>query len=223
MKINIKGPIIENDYKWAYDYYEMESTSPGDVEKAINGAMANEELEVEINSGGGDVYAGSEIYTTLKNYKGNVKVSIVGVAASAASVIAMAGDIVEISPTAQIMIHNVSTVAWGDYRDLNHTAEVIKNYNTSIANAYILKTGIEESELLALMDKETWLTAQQSKEKGFADAIMFDTNNRLAASMLNGSMLPDKVIEKIRNMKIVEKNMKKKKAELELLKLGGDV
>jgi len=152
-KINIKGVIIPNDHKWIYDWFEMESTCPNDVSKVIDDANG-EDVEIVINSGGGDVFSGSEIYTVLKDYKGNKTVKIVGVAASAASIIAMAGDKVLISPTAQIMIHNVRASGSGDYRDFEHTADVLKNYNKSIANAYRLKTGLSEKELLELMDKE---------------------------------------------------------------------
>ena len=103
--IQIKGTIISNDERWIYDWFEWEATAPKDVILPETG----EPIEVHINSGGGDVYAGSEIYTALRSYQGDVTVKIVGIAASAASVIAMAGDTVEISPTAQIMIHNVSS------------------------------------------------------------------------------------------------------------------
>lgn len=168
-KLEVKGTIISNNQKWIYDLFEMDSTSPKDILLPEN----NEPLEVVINSGGGDVYAGSEIYTALRDYRGDVTVKVVGIAASAASVIAMAGDTIEISPTAQIMIHNVSSGAYGDHRALAHEAEVLKNYNNSIANAYLDKTGIEKDELLELMNHETWLTAEQAVEKGFADKVMF--------------------------------------------------
>lgn len=196
-KINIKGPIIPNDAKWIYDMFEMEATCPNDVISVIEKAN-NQELEIMINSGGGDVYSGSEIYTALKEYKGNVVVKIVGIAASAASVIAMAGKKVIISPTAQIMIHNVSSYAGGDYRDLQHESDVLKNYNTSIANAYILKSGLSQEELLELMDKETWFNAQQALEKNLVDEIMFNNSNetRLVASADNTKMIPVEVINK---------------------------
>lgn len=189
---------MPNDLKWIYEWFEIDATSPNDVEKALIEANG-EDLEVEINSGGGDVYSGSEIYTALKGYSGNVTVKIVGVAASAAGVIAMSGKKVLISPTAQFMMHNVSSVARGDYRAFEHQAEVLKNYNVSIANAYMLKTGMKQEDLLGLMDKETWLTAQRAVEYGFADEVMFDDNNQLTAS-INNYILPPEVISKIRNL-----------------------
>lgn len=197
-KVQIKGTIVSNDMKWIYEWFGMEATSPADVENVIKEANGDE-LEVEINSGGGDVFAGSEIYTMLKSYAGNVVTKIVGVAASMASVIAMAGKTVKISPTAQIMIHNVWSMARGDYRVMEHEANVLKNYNVTIANAYRLKSGMEEKELLKMMDDETWLNAQQAKEHGFVDEIMFDEGHQLAAS-IRSVMIPPEVINKIRNL-----------------------
>jgi ATP-dependent Clp protease protease subunit len=198
VKIKIRGVIVSNDDKWIYDLFEMESTCPNDVEAQIEAAKG-EELEIEINSGGGDVYAGSDIYTALKGYAGNVTTKIVGLAASAASVIAMAGKKTMISPTAQLMIHNVWSWAVGDYRDLEHEADVLKGWNKSIANAYMLKTGMEQKELLNLMNKESWLTAQQALEMKFVDEIMFDEGLKLAASTNKDGIIPKAVIDKLKN------------------------
>lgn len=197
MKVNIKGPIVGNSDAWIYEWFGIEATSPSMVDKAIEKANG-EDLEVEINSGGGSVFAGSEIYTALKSYKGNVMVKIVGLAASAASVIAMAGKKVMMSPTAQMMIHNVSSCAEGDYREMEHTAEILKNANDTIANAYRLKTGKTQEELLRLMDNETWMTAQKAKELGFIDEVMFE-DIQLAASTSYSGLLPPEVINKMRN------------------------
>lgn len=197
MKVKIKGPIISNSDAWIYEWFGIEATSPSMVDKAIEKANG-EDLEVEINSGGGSVFAGSEIYTALKSYKGNVTIKIVGLAASAASVIAMAGKKVTMSPTAQMMIHNVSSCAEGDYREMEHTAEILKNANNTIANAYRLKTGKEQDELLSLMNKETWMTAQKAKELGFIDEVMFEDIQLVASTSYSG-LLPAEVINKIRN------------------------
>jgi ATP-dependent protease ClpP protease subunit len=204
-KIKIRGVIVSNDDKWIYDWFDMEAVSPKDVEMELE-AAAGEEVEVEINSVGGDVYAGSDIYTMLKQHTGGVLVKIVGLAASAASVIAMAGNKVMISPTAQIMIHNVWTVAMGDYRTLEHEAGVLRGWNKSIANAYMLKTGMAQSELLGLMNKESWLTAQDAIKNKFADEIMFDEDMKLAASLPGGGILPPEVVSKIRNLILKEQH-----------------
>ena len=227
-KINIKGPIVGNSEVWIYEWFGIEATSPNSVSKVIDEANG-EDLEVEINSGGGSVFAGSEIYTMLKDYKGHVTVKIVGLAASAASVIAMAGNKVMMSPTAQMMIHNVSTYTSGDYRDMEHSAEVLKSANKTIANAYRLKTGKTQEELLKLMDDETWMTAQKAKELGFIDEIMFDEEQQLIANHGYSGLLPPEVINKMRNMlkNPNDKNnsdifMQKIKSQLNLLKLKGE-
>lgn len=192
-RIHVNGPIVSDRDRWFYDRFDMPATAPKDIVLPEN----NEPIEVIINSGGGDVYAGSEIYTKLRDYAGQVTVKVVGIAASAASVIAMAGDVVEISPTAQIMIHNVSTYAYGDTRAMLHEAGVLEGFNQSIANSYVAKTGMEMSALLDLMAKETWFTAQQAVEHGFADKVMFEDNTapQLVASLEN--MVPSRVVARI--------------------------
>lgn len=199
-KIEIKGPIIPDGNKWVYDWFEIPATCPNDVNKALAKMKDDEEVEVIINSGGGSVYAGSEIYTSLKSYKGKTLGRVVGIAASAASVIAMGVKWLEISPTAQIMIHRAETYGGGNKNIFEQTAQVLSGIDASISNAYQIKTGIPTNELLDMMSKETWLTAQQAKEAGFVDAIMFETEQVVVNSIAdNGGMLPQSVIDKIRN------------------------
>lgn len=205
MKISVKGPIIDSDDQWIYDWFEVEATSPKKVLDLINQAKNNEDLEVEINSGGGSVFAGSEIYTALKSYGGKVITKVVGLAASAASVVTMAGDVILISPTGQIMIHNASGGFGGDYRDMEKGAEILKNVNATISNAYRIKTGLSNEELLEMMNKETWLTPQQALEKKFVDEIMFTNDVKLVASFNNG-MLPQEVINKMK-MELINKEV----------------
>lgn len=222
MKIDVKGPIIDSDDQWIYDWFGIDATSPKKVADLINQTENNEDLEVEVNSGGGSVFAGSEIYTALKSYKGNVAVKIVGLAASAASVIVMAGDKVLMSPTAQVMIHNASGSFGGDYRDLEKGSEILKNVNASISNAYKIKTGLSNEELLDMMNKETWLTAQQALDNKFVDEIMFTDDVKLVASINNG-MLPQEVIEKMRNDLKNQKINEKIKNEKEKLLIELDL
>ncbi|WP_341877600.1 head maturation protease, ClpP-related [Defluviitalea saccharophila] len=197
-KINIKGDIVSNSDKWIYDWLEIEATSPLDVIKALNEANG-QDIEVDINSGGGDIFAGSEIYTALRSYKGNVQINIVGIAASAASVIAMAGKS-RITPTGLFMIHNVSSRARGDYRSMEHQAEVLKIANQSIANAYKEKTGLSDVELFKLMDKETWMSAEEAVKNKFVDEVMFDTTSQTVKGFYNSfSGIPYEAIEKIKS------------------------
>ena len=200
MEIEVKGPIISSNDQWIYDWFDIEATSPKKVNDLLKQCESNEDLEVEINSGGGSVFAGSEIYTALKSYKGNVTIKIVGLAASAASVIAMAGNKILMSPTAQMMIHNASASVGGDYRDMEHSAGVLKNINSTIANAYKLKTGMNHETLLDLMDKETWLTPEKALESKFIDEVMFqDEEGIQAIASFSNHVLPKEVINKMRN------------------------
>lgn len=221
-KVLVKGTIVSNDYKAVYEWYGIESTAPNDIRDAINSANG-EDLEVEIMSGGGDVFAGSEIYTLLKQYERFVTVKVMSIAASAASVIAMAGNKILMSPTSQIMIHNASASSSGDYRDLNKTAEILQGVNETIANAYMLKTGKSKEEVLALMDEETWLTPQMAIEHKFADEIMFGEQLSLTASAVNG-ILPMEVVNKALESIRAEKESKLDiiKAKLNELKKGGE-
>lgn len=194
MKINVKGAIVPNNDKWIYDMLEMDATSPNDVFDALS--STDEDVEVIINSGGGDVFSGSEIYTALKGHPANVNVKVVGVAASAASVIAMAGSTIEMSPTAQMMIHNASTIVAGDNRAMDSASDMLSSVNRGIANAYIEKTGKAEQEILDLMNEETWLNAQDAVDLGFADSKMFDENApKLVAN--SGQMLSNDAVSRI--------------------------
>ncbi len=201
-KVMVKGPIIANDDAWIYDWFEMDYTTPKKVDEQL-AAAGGAEVEVDINSGGGYVDEGSEIYSALKAYSGRVIVNIVGVAASAASVIAMAGDVVRISPTAQIMIHNSAFVAAGDHRDMTHASTRLQKTDVSISNAYRLKTGMSEEELLQLMGEETWFTAQDALDKKLVDEILHDPNGQLkpVANLDAAQMLPAAVVAKMRNDK----------------------
>ncbi|MGG3448639.1 head maturation protease, ClpP-related [Domibacillus aminovorans] len=197
MKINIKGPIISNGEQWIYDWFGIDATSPKRVIEQLEQA-GNEDLEMDINSGGGSVFDASEIYTAVKSHPGKVNGRIVGIAASAASVIAMAADNLSMSPTAQMMIHNASMRGQGDYRDMQHNAEFLKNVNQTVANAYSLKSGKEYSELLSMMDDETWLTPQQALEHNLIDEVMFGNESPQIVASVESGMIPQAVIEKMR-------------------------
>ena len=194
--IEIKGEIIRSSNQPIYDWLGIEATSPQKVSDSLKEARG-EDVEVHINSPGGDVYAGSEIYTALRSYTGNVKIKIVGIAASAASVIAQAAKS-EISPTGMFMIHNVKTYSSGDYRDMEYTAEALRAANESIINAYTEKTGMSQDDLQALMDRETYMSARQAVDYGFVDGVMFAEQ---APELRNGfGLLPEKTISKIKNI-----------------------
>lgn len=130
------------------------------------------DITVWINSPGGDCVAAAQIYNMLMDYNGNVTVKIDGIAASAASVIAMAGTKVLMSPVSMMMIHNPMTVAFGDSAEMQKAIEMLASVKDSIINAYEIKTGLSRTKLSHLMDAETWMDANKAVELGFADEIM---------------------------------------------------
>jgi ATP-dependent Clp protease protease subunit len=130
------------------------------------------DITVWINSPGGDCIAAAQIYNMLMDYKGNVTVKIDGIAASAASVIAMAGNKVIVSPVSMIMIHNPATIAAGDTAEMQKAIAMLDEVKESIINAYEIKTGLSRAKLSHLMDAETWMDANSAIEMGFADEIM---------------------------------------------------
>lgn len=219
MKLNIIGDIIANDDKWVYDWLELDSTCPRDVHEAIEKA-GGEALDVWINSGGGDLFAGSEMYEALRVYPGPVRVHVIQ-AASAATLPACAGTS-EITPTGMYMVHNVASGARGDYHAMDKSSELLKKANDAVAAAYAAKTGKSGDELLKLMDRETWFTAQEAVDAGFVDAISQETR-RLAAS--GPGTLPAEVVERIKNTiknPFQAQAARTARAQLELLKLKGD-
>lgn len=227
MKVDIKGTVISNDSKWIYDLLELQSVCPKDVLCAIEKANGNQ-LDVYINSDGGDVFAGTEIYAALREYVGQVKIHIVGRAASIASVIACAGHS-DISPTGMLMIHNVSSVAQGDYHVMDKSSEVLQQAGKAICAAYVEKTGMPEEELLKDMDTEKWLTAKEAVERGFINQIAENRNLQLTASICN--VIPNTVINHLKgilkNESIIPPNkagvfmQETAQAKLNLLKLRG--
>ena len=132
----------------------------------------NGDIVLYVNSPGGDCVAASQIYTMLMEYKGRVTVKIDGIAASAASVIAMAGTEVLMAPTALLMVHNPLTVAIGDTEEMQKAIAMLDEVKESIITSYELKTGMSRAKIAHLMDAETWMNAQKAIELGFADGIL---------------------------------------------------
>ena len=179
-RIDIRGWIIPNDYKSFYDFFEEDSTCPRDVQKVLNVTAPGDDVDVYINSGGGTIDAGSEIYAMLREASKdrNVHIYITGAAHSAASVIACAAYS-SMAPTALMMVHCVSSYAGGNHNDMEHMAEVLRTADRALCTAYTAKTGMPESEVLDMMDHETWLTARQAQERGLVDEVMFEETEAL--------------------------------------------
>lgn len=135
------------------------------------------DLTVWINSPGGDVFAASQIYTMLRNHKGKVTVKIDGIAASAASVVAMAGDETLITPTGMLMIHNPATIAMGNKSDMEQAIRLLDEVKESIINAYEEKSHQSRAKIAHMMDEETWLNAKKALSMGLVDGILFEDDN----------------------------------------------
>lgn len=129
-------------------------------------------IELRINSVGGSVFEGLHIYNRLRMHEGEVHAVIEGLAASMASVIAMAADKVSMVDASLMMIHNPATGAWGDQKDLEKAAETLAKIKETLIDAYQHKTGIDREQIAAMMDEETWLTSAEAVEQGFADEIL---------------------------------------------------
>lgn len=149
------------------------------------------DVTVYINSPGGDVFAGAEIYTALREHKGRVTVKVTGIAASAASVIAMAGDEVLMSPVAYMMIHDPWTYAAGNYREMEHQAQVLREIGEGLIAAYTRKSGKSRDEIISLLAAETYMSAQRCVDEGFADGILYE----MPAAPEEGKVLPSSMMQ----------------------------
>lgn len=162
------------------------------------------DITVWINSPGGDCIAASQIYSMLMDYKGNVTVKIDGIAASAASVIAMAGTKVLMAPTSLLMIHNPATMAFGDHNEMQKAIDMLNEVKESIINAYELKTGLSRAKLGHLMEDETWMNAKKAIELKFADGMLED--EKKAGTEVTAYAFSSKQVEKSLLNKLTVKN-----------------
>lgn len=164
-ELYFEGPI--SDCTWLGD-----EITPATFRDELTKVSGN--LTVWINSPGGDCISASQIYTMLRSHKGKVTVKIDGIAASAASVVAMSGDETLISPTGYLMIHNPMTLASGNKSEMEKAIALLDEIKEGIINAYVRKTGLSRNKISKLMDDETWLNAEKALQLGFVDGILFD-------------------------------------------------
>ena len=218
MQITMNGVIVSDDDKWIYDYLDMSAFSPSQLRQIIQDHGIYEPLDIEINSPGGYVNAGTEIYTMLLTHKGEVNITIGSQAASIASVIAMAGKRVAISPAGKMMIHNVSGQGGGDYRDMADYSDFLFKNNEMLANTYVLKTGKPKQELLDMMNAETWMNADEALENGFVDEILTAQTTEPDLGLVAGYNLKILTPERINEVKALYEE-----EQLALLELKGDV
>lgn len=174
--VSLSGYLINNDDVQFYDWYGVDAIAPRDVDDALAEATGSP-VTIEVDSPGGDLMAGAAIYTALMSYPGSVTIDIRSLAGSAASLAAMAaakdGNRCRMSPMGLIFIHNVQGGADGDYRVMEATAEKLKTANKTAIAAYRLKTGMEDAAIIELMDRDTYLSAEEALELGLVDEILF--------------------------------------------------
>ena len=180
--LRLEGPIDEESF-WG------DEITPADFRSELEAEEGD--VTVWINSPGGNVFAAAEIYTMLKEYAGAVTVRIASIAASAASVIAMAGDQVQMSPTALLMIHDPSTIAMGNAKDMEKAIETLNEVKESIINAYIAKTGLRHNKVAELMSNETWMNAKKALDLGFCDEILYEAKKEEPAQEAESSAEPE--------------------------------
>jgi len=203
IRINLYGTIVASEDAWIYEYFEMDHTTPRQINEQL--AQANgDDVEIYVNSPGGDVWAGSEIYSSLREYAGNTIAKVISLAASAASVAICGAKRVLISPTAQIMVHRASTGAWGNKNDLDQASQMVNSIDEGMVNAYEYKTGKTRDELFAWMDAETFMNAQQAVENGFADEVMFGKVEKVAAVAV-APLFSNEVLSKVKS-KLMKEN-----------------
>ena len=170
-ELRIEGDIVDDSDMWIYEWFGEKATSPNAFREALQ-PHAGKPLTVWIDSYGGNVFAATGIYNALKEHKGKITVKIDGKAMSAATVIAMAGDEILMSPVALMMVHNPLTEVYGYASDLRKTADVLDEVKEAIINAYQLKTGRSRAKLSALMDGETYMSAKTAIKEGFATGMI---------------------------------------------------
>lgn len=176
VELRIEGDIVDDDEIWIYEWFEEPATAPNAFKNELN-QFKGKDITVWIDSYGGSVFAAAGIYNALKEHDGKITVKIDGKAMSAASVIAMAGDEILMSPVAVMMIHNPLTYAYGNMHDLRKVADVLDTVKDSIVNAYVTKTGRSRDRISQMMDDETWMSANVAVKEGFADGILYQEND----------------------------------------------
>ena len=188
-KVTLNGYVVASEDQWVYDFFGISAFSPATVRQALEDNPEGEELEVEINSGGGSVFAGFEIYSLLYAAKCDPVAIVQSLAGSAASTVMSGCKRVLLSPVAQVMIHLPSSYAEGNQNDMKHEAKVLESITQSILNGYLVhcKGKSDRAKLEKLMQAESWITAQDAVELGLADGILGDeeSGGQISATIVN--------------------------------------
>lgn len=214
MKLNLSGELIPSDWAEIYRKYGYESGfyCPDDVRKAIDNLEPGEELLLEVNSIGGSVFGGNEIYSLLDSCVNPTRAVIQSMAASAASYMIMSCDRIEIHLPAQLMIHRASTLAWGNSEDLQQAQQMLDTTDESILNTYCRRCGdrVTRKELAAMMENETYIGSADALRYGLVDSIIGGEDNAqpglLVASAFNNTVKAMRTLPDIQTLLDAEKN-----------------
>lgn len=199
VKIPIKGDVMNSDWGTILDNVGIANVNPASFQKALNSANG-EDVELDIASNGGIVESATEIASLIHDYAGKVTTVVQSAAYSAASIIAVSGDVVKMTPTALMMIHRASVQSAGNTNDLSHDAIMLATVDKALAAAYQAKTGKSQEEILNLMNNETWLTAQDAVDQGFADEIQGNAKELVVTNSLS-PLISAETIEKLKALK----------------------
>jgi len=214
VELRIEGDIVDDDEAWLYEWFGMPSTSPNAFKEELS-QYKNRDITVWIDSYGGSVFAAAGIYNALKEHNGKITVKIDSKAMSAASVIAMAGDEILMSPVSIMMIHNPLTGVIGEAKDLRHAADVLDEVKESIINAYVTKTKRSRNKISQMMDEETWMSANVAVREGFADGILYQDDANQQTDPIQNFSFNRLAIVNSANKSILRAAELMKKAEIE--------
>lgn len=188
IELRIEGEIVSDDDAWIYEWLGMPAVSPNAFREALK-EHSGKNITVWIDSWGGDTTAAAGIYNALQEHKGKVITKIDGKAVSAASIIAMAGSEVLMSPVGIMMIHNPWTISAGESKDMRHMADVLDQVKEAIINAYQMKTKRSRNKISQMMDEETWMGAKKAMADGFIDGILYTESTEPIENSLSFSRL----------------------------------
>ncbi|MRJ04796.1 Clp protease ClpP [Enterococcus faecium] len=200
-KIQLKGDVVSDNVGKLFDWFDLDSIYPGNVKRALEDA-GSEDVEITLTTNGGSVFAGQEIYDIIKNHEGKTTVKLSGLVASIGTLITCAFDEVLVSPVATFMIHNPTLAdVSGEKKDMEKAAQLLTTVENSLLDAYVAKTGLDKEGLADLMAKETFMTAQEVIDYGFADGMVEDSESELLLVAGFESLANSSFIKKLQNMK----------------------
>ena len=204
VELRIQGEIVDDDDVWIYELFGITTTAPNVFRDELK-QYSGKDIIVWIDSYGGNVFAAAGMYNALMEHNGNVTVKIDGKAMSAATVVAMAGGEILMSPAATMMIHNPLTEVYGYASELRKVADILDEVKESIINAYQLKTNRSREEISAMMDSEMYMSAKTAIEEGFADGMLYADDDKQIEMAFNRHNIMNNTIEAIKKVAAIQR------------------